>query len=110
MSRRNITPTLAAAAIVLLTGCATTGHSTRHSFVRTGDPVVDGRTAIEVGPEKDQVLWQYRTGLALMRRGDFAEAERMFDAALLRVGGIMQGDKSAKKSRSYFSEEAKKTF
>ena len=66
--------------------------------------------AIAQGPEKDQVLWQYRTGLTLMRRGDFAEAERMFDDALMRVGGIMQGDKSAKKARGYFSEEAKKTF
>ncbi|MGZ8938363.1 MAG: hypothetical protein ACXW32_04040 [Limisphaerales bacterium] len=112
MSRLKITSILAVAglALVLLTGCATTGSTARQNFVRTGDPVVDGRTAIEAGPEKDQVLWQYRTGLALMRRGEFAEAERMFDAALFRVDGIMQGDKSAKKARGYFNEEAKKTF
>lgn len=111
MPRRTLQLTLAsAAAAVLLTGCASTGSS-RHSFVRTGDPIVDGRAAIEAGPEKDRVLWQYRTGLTLMRRADFAEAERMFDDALLRVGGILQGDdKSARKSRSYFNEEAKKTF
>ena len=97
-------------AAVLLTGCASTGSATRQGFVRTGDPIVDGRSAIEAGPEKDRVLWQYRTGLALMRRGEFADAERMFDDALLSVGGILQGDKAAKKARGYFNEEAKKTF
>ena len=71
---------------------------------------MDGRSAIAAGPEKDRVLWQYRTGVALMRRGEFAEAERMFDDALLSIGGILQGDKAAKKSRGYFNEEAKKTF
>src|SRR5688500_699426 len=101
---------VSAVAAVLLTGCATTSTSTRQSFVRTGDPVVDGRAAVESGPEKDKVLWQYRAGLALMRRGEFGDAERMFDDALLRVGSIMQGDKSAKKARGYFHEEAKKTF
>lgn len=112
MPRRSLQLTLASAsaALVLLTGCATTG-TTRQSFVRTGDPIVDGRAAIEGGPEKDRVLWQYRTGLALLRRGDFEGAERMFDDALIRVGGIMQGeDKSGKKARSYFNEEAKKNF
>jgi hypothetical protein len=78
--------------------------------VRTGDAVVDGRAAIEAGPEKDRVLWQYRTGLSLMRRGQFDEAEQMFDHALFRVGGILQPDKSAKKARGYFNQEAKKTF
>ena len=103
---------LASASItaLLLTGCATSGSATRQSFVRTGDPVIDGRAAVESGPEKDKVLWQYRAGLALMRRGEFGDAERMFDDALLRVGGILQGDKSAKKARGYFHEEAKKTF
>ena len=97
-------------AAMLLTGCASTGSASRQSFARTGDPVVDGRSAIAAGPEKDRVLWQYRTGVALMRRGEFAEAERMFDDALLSIGGILQGDKAAKKSRGYFNEEAKKTF
>jgi hypothetical protein len=97
--------------LVFLTGCATTAP--KQSFVRTGDPLIDGRAAIEHAPEKDRVLWQYRTGLTLMRRGQYEEAERLFDDALLRVGGIMQGeggDKSGKKSRGYFSEEARKTF
>lgn len=111
MSRRSIQLTLASAsAAVLLAGCATTGSVSHQSFVPTGDPLVDGRAAIEAGPEKDRVLWQYRTGLTLMRRGEFGEAERLFDDALLRVGGVLQGDKSAKKARGYFNEEAKKTF
>src|SRR5688572_8864432 len=110
--RSNQLSTLASMSLaaVLLTGCASTGSATRQGFVRTGDPIVDGRSAIEAGPEKDRVLWQYRTGLALMRRGEFADAERMFDDALLSVGGILQGDKAAKKARGYFNEEAKKTF
>jgi len=111
MSRRTLQLTLASAsAALLLTGCATTGNASRSSFVPTGDPLIDGRAAIESGPEKDRVLWQYRTGLTLMRRGDYAEAERHFDAALFRVGGILNADKSAKKARGYFNEESKKTF
>lgn len=89
-------------------GCATNSHAPKLSF--TGDPMVDGPNAIANGPEKDRVLWQYRTGLTAMRRGNFAEAERLFEAALLRVGGIINADKSAKKARGYFNEEAKKTF
>src|SRR5688572_6180987 len=109
---RRIKMSLAGASVaaVLLTGCATTSTSTRQSFIPTGDPVIDGRAAVESGPEKDKVLWQYRAGVALMRRGEFGEAERLFDDALLRVGSILQGDKSAKKARGYFHEEAKKTF
>lgn len=98
--------------LVILTGCATT-TAPNQSWVRTGDPVVDGRAAIANAPEKDRVLWRSRTGLSLMRRGDYKAAEGLFDDALLRVGSVMQGDsgdKSAKKARGYFSEEAKKTF
>ena len=86
---------------LLAGGCATTAPKQ----ARTGDPVLDA-------PEKDRVLWQYRGGLSEMRKGNYAEAELLFDDALLRVGGVLGGgsDKSAKKSRGYFSEEAKKTF
>ncbi len=110
MTRTGVLP-ISAAALVWLTGCATT--TPKQAWVPTGDPVLDSRTAIANAPEKDRVLWQYRTGLNFMRKGNYEEAERHFDDALLRVGGIMQGeagDKSAKKARGYFSEEAKKTF
>ena len=93
----------------LLAGCASTS-SPKQSFARTGDPVIDGQNAILEAPEKDRVLWQYRTGLAALRRGNYAEAQRMFDDALARVGNIVGPDKSAKKARSLFSEESKKTF
>jgi tetratricopeptide (TPR) repeat protein len=95
------------ALLLALTGCSTTPTE---SWTRTGDPLVDGRAAIAAAPEKDRVLWQYRTGLSAFRQGNYAEAEQMFDAALSRVGAILTPDKSAKKARSYFSEEAKKTF
>jgi hypothetical protein len=104
MTRTGAVSICAALAGFVATGCATTAP--KHGLARTGDPVLDA-------PEKDRVLWQYRTGLAEMRKGNYAEAERLFDDALLRVGGVLQGagtDKSAKKSRGYFSEEAKKTF
>ena len=101
---------LGAVLVLLGTGCATTAH--RPAFARTGDPVLDAQAVIANAPEKDRVLWQYRYGLGALRQGNYAEAQRLFDEALLRVGGVLGGgtDKSAKKSRGYFSEEAKKTF
>jgi hypothetical protein len=95
--------------VLLLAGCAT-ASAPKQSFSRTGDPMIDGQNAILAAPEKDRVLWQYRTGLAAIRRGNYEEAERMFDDALARVGAIVGPDKSAKKARGLFSEEAKKTF
>lgn len=93
----------------VLSGCATARENSSYlSF--TGDPLVDTRYAAEHAPEKDRVLWQYRAGLTALRRGDYAEAERQFDAAITRVGGMIAPDKSARKARGYFSEEARKTF
>jgi len=92
---------------LLLAGCATTEST---SWPRTGDPVVDGRSAIERGPRRDRVLWQYRTALAAIRRGQFTEAKALLDDALLTIGGIFGPDKDAKRSRGYFATEAKKTF
>jgi hypothetical protein len=66
--------------------------------------------ALAQGPEKDRVLWQYRTGLAQLRRGNYAEAERLFDDALTRVGGMIGPDAAAKQARGYFHKESKKTF
>jgi tetratricopeptide (TPR) repeat protein len=93
---------------LFVAGCASPGKTP--SWVRTGDPIVDGRTAIAQGPAKDKVLWQYRTALEALRRGQFNEAKALFDDALLTIGSISAGDKEAKKSRGYFSEEARKTF
>src|ERR1041385_7902258 len=93
---------------VLLIGCATTQPV--QNWQRTGDPVVDGKAAIEHGPKRDRVLWEYRTAVTAMRRGQFAEAKPLLDDALASLGGIYGPDKDAKRARSYFSPEAKKTF
>lgn len=60
--------------------------------------------------DKDKVLWQYRGGLNLLRKGDYAEAKANFDDALARIGNIMGNDPSARKARGYFNAESKKTF
>ncbi len=93
-------------AVSLLAGCATPTPN----WPQTGDLVVDGKAAIAQGRQRDQVLWQYRTAVAAMRRGQYADARTLLDAALARVGGIFGPDLDAKRSRSYFASEAKKTF
>jgi tetratricopeptide (TPR) repeat protein len=90
-----------------LAGCVT---EPRPTYRLSGDPLADGEHFIDFGPQRDKVLWQYRTGLAAMRRGEFDTAKRHLDAAIARISNIYGQDKDAKKSRSYFEAEAKKTF
>ncbi|MDX1566102.1 MAG: hypothetical protein R3236_11880 [Phycisphaeraceae bacterium] len=96
------------AAALLLTGCQST--SPYRDLPLTGDPIQDGLIYIEQGPPKDKVLWQYRTALRAMRKSDFELSERLFDDAILNLGGMMQPDRTARQSRSYFQEESRKTF
>ncbi len=98
-----------AMAVVSLTGCASTNSSST-KWKRTGDAVVDGKTAISQGPVKDRILWEYRTAAAALRRGQYQEAKSLLDDALLTIGAIATGDKEAKKARGYFHEESRKTF
>jgi hypothetical protein len=77
---------------------------------RTGDPLVDGQNAIDLGPPKDKVLWQYRTGLAAMHLRQDASAVPYFEEGLARIEGVFAFDPSAKQSRRMFTEESKKTF
>ncbi len=98
--------TFLAALLLGVTGCATK----KPLPALTGDLITDGKNAIAYGPAKDRVLWEYRVGLAALRRGDFAEAKRQFDDAITRIGGIYTTDAGAKKARSFFNTEAKKTF
>lgn len=76
----------------------------------TGNILVDGPNMIAEGPPKDKVLWQYRTAAAAMRQGQFDVARPLLDDALLTLGGIYGKDPEARKSRSYFSREARKSF
>lgn len=92
----------------LWAGCASTPKKPKPKL--TGDLSVDGPNFIENGPERDRVLWQYRTALALMRKGEFEPAKRYLDDALARIQGIYGKDAEARKSRGYFREEARKTF
>ena len=96
------------AACLALAGCAT--EPTRPKYVRTGDPLIDGENAIQYGPARDKVLWEYRTALAAMRQGKFDVAKRYLDPAIARISNIYGTDKSAKEARSYFHAESKKTF
>jgi hypothetical protein len=59
---------------------------------------------------RDRVLTEYRQSAAAMRAGRFGEAKAQLDDAILTLGGISAGDKSARKARSLFREESKKTF
>jgi hypothetical protein len=93
--------------LMALTGCATSQRST---WTPTGDPMVDGRNAIVSAPAKDRVLWQYKTALEALRRGEYAEAKSVLDDALVSIGAISANDKEAKRSRGYFSEEGRKIF
>jgi hypothetical protein len=95
-----------AATLLLLCGCVTKVTT----IPLTGNIMVDGPRAIAEGPPRDRVLWQYRTAAAAMRLDDDAEAKKMLDDALLTLGGIYGKDPNAKKSRSYFHSENKKTF
>ncbi len=92
----------------LWNGCSSTPKKEQPKL--TGDPLVDGENFIQNGPERDRVLWQYRTALAAMRQGKFESAKSHLDDALARIQAIYGKDVDAKKSRSYFREEAKKTF
>jgi tetratricopeptide (TPR) repeat protein len=96
------------AVLALLTGCVSMPE--RRPVPLTGDPVIDGRLAIERGPARDKVLWQYRMAAALMRRGEYAQAKQALDEALMSLGGIQNPDPNAKKARSLFHGEARKTF
>ncbi len=97
------------AAVAVLTGC-TTFEREQAPLPYSGDPLKDGETAISQGPPRDRVLWEYRTAAVALRRGQFDEAKRLLDDAILSIGGIAANDPNAKKARSYFSGESSKTF
>lgn len=96
------------AGVLALCGCASTSKPKPPPL--TGNLMVDGPNAIASGPTRDRVLWQYRTAAALMRQGKYDEARGLLDDALTTLRGVFGPDESARKARSYFQAEAKKTF
>jgi len=92
--------------VFVVLGCS----SPQPAFRPTGDAWVDAPQAIESGPVRDRVLWQYRMASAAMRRAQYAEARQQLDEALARVGSIVGPDLAARRARGYFTAEAKKTF
>lgn len=105
MPKHSVRSTLALS--LLLAGCAT--EMPPAPLVRTGDPVLDGRNMIDRVPPKDRVLWQYKTALSALRRGQYPEARQLLDDALLTVGGVST-DSAARKARGYFHTEDRKNF
>jgi hypothetical protein len=105
----NFAPTCLLLLAAGLAGCASAdSHAYRQP--NTGNPVADCELMVQNGPRKDQVLWEYRGAAHAMRRNQFAEAKRFLDDALARISNIYGRDKDAKKARSVFHEESKKTF
>lgn len=98
--------------LVLATaGCESMGsRSSSVSWPRTGDVMTDARTAVEQAPLKDRVLWQYRGAASAIRKGQFVEAKKWLDDALLTLGGIHAADPSARKARGLFRDESRKKF
>lgn len=101
MIRKNSVKAIAGLCLLALalTGCATKPQ-----------PRASATPATPVVPEKDKVLWQYRNGLAALRKGNYAEAKSNLDAAIARVGNVLGKDESARKARGYFKSESTKTF
>ncbi len=93
---------------LLIAGCASTPR--KPPVTLTGNIMVDGPNAIENGPPRDKVLWQYRTAAAAMRQGKFDLAKTYLDDALTTLQGIYGPDPNARKARGYFHAESKKTF
>lgn len=99
---------LAGALALMAAGCQTTPAQPR--LVRTGNLLVDGPNAIQNGPARDRVLWEYRTAAADLRAGDFARARGYLDDALQSQDLAFGKNKGARQARGYFHAEAKKTF
>ncbi len=103
---------VSAALILPLAGCVTELPETRRPPApRTGDPLIDGQADIARAPERDRVLLEYRLGVTALRMGNFDVAKAQFDAAILRIGGLISGpDDAAKRARGLFTAEREKTF
>ena len=96
--------------VLLAASLGWAGCSTTRNWPRTGDPIVDGQTAIEQGPARDRVLWRYRTAVTAMRLGQYELAANLLEDALFSLNGMFTPDKNAERARGVFSREDRKTF
>jgi tetratricopeptide (TPR) repeat protein len=99
-------PFALAVGVLSWAGCA----STPPGLPLTGDPMVDGPNYIQNGPPRDRVMWEYRTALAALERGQYDTAKQYLDEAISRLDNIYGKDADASKARGLFSAEAKKGF
>ncbi len=98
-------------AALLFTGCVT--ESPRRQAANAngrGTPATEADRRVAAIPDRERVLYNYRLGLAALRRGDDAEAKARFDDAITRIGGIITNDAEAARARSLFSAESTKPF
>lgn len=97
-------------AVTWILGCQSSGHvESGTSSLSTGGGGSPGNKTTSVAP-KDRLLHDYRSAAAHMRAAEFAQAKPLLDDALLTLGGLSAGDKSAKQSRNLFRSESTKTF
>ncbi len=61
--------------------------------------------------DRDRVLFEYRFAASSMRAGNFDDARKLLDDAILRIGGVISGpDEAARRARGLFTAEREKTF
>ncbi|MDO8541937.1 MAG: hypothetical protein Q7S40_15985 [Opitutaceae bacterium] len=94
---------------LVLTGCVTESPR-RNAANGAGRRQTEADRGAIAGAERERVLFDYRLGVAALRRGDDAEAKARFDDAIARIGGIITNDADAARARSLFSAESTKTF
>ncbi len=59
---------------------------------------------------RDRVLNEDREASTFLRAGNYAAAKPLLDDAVITLGGLTAGDRSAREARSYFKEESRKAF
>jgi len=101
----------AGATLLLASGCVTEGVGAGPSAPRpaAAKATAADRRAAPIA-EKDRVLFDYRLGVAALRRGDDATAKAKFDDAIALIGGLITNSADAARARSLFSAESTKTF
>ena len=93
----------------LLAGCETLPEETR-PLARNASPAASAADRRARVPERDRVLYDYRTAATALRFGDYDEAKARLDDAIARIGGIIANDADAARARGLFSAESTKTF